>query len=106
MDVDRPEPQEVLAKKLACSLEVNVSLWLRLPHSSPSGSGCLSPEGNGLQPANSVPSFVLCVFLVVSHVRTFHVEAIPQSGLLAQVSSLRLPSGHSGQILGLVICGV
>ena len=27
--------------------------------------------------------------------------AIPQSGLLAQVSSLRLPSGHSGQILTL-----
>ena len=32
-------------------------------------------------------------------VRAFHVIAIPQSGLLAQVSSLRLPSGHSGQIL-------
>ena len=27
--------------------------------------------------------------------------AIPQSDLLAQVSSLRLPSGHSGQILTL-----
>ena len=27
--------------------------------------------------------------------------AIPQSGLLAQDSSLRLPSGHSGQILTL-----
>ena len=27
--------------------------------------------------------------------------AVPQSGLLAQVSSLRLPSGHSGQILTL-----
>ena len=27
--------------------------------------------------------------------------AIPQSGLLAQVTSLRLPSGHSGQILTL-----
>ena len=27
--------------------------------------------------------------------------AIPQSGLLAQVSSLRLPSGHSGQVLTL-----
>ena len=33
--------------------------------------------------------------------RTFHVVAIPQSGLLAQVSSLRLPSGHSGQVLTL-----
>ena len=46
-----------LAKKLACSLEVNVSLRLRLPPSGPSGSGCLSPDG--LQRANSVPSFVL-----------------------------------------------
>ena len=27
--------------------------------------------------------------------------AIPQSGLLAQVSSLRLPSGHSGPVLSL-----
>ena len=27
--------------------------------------------------------------------------AIPQSGLLAQVSSLRLPSGHSGLVLTL-----
>ena len=27
--------------------------------------------------------------------------AIPQSGLLAQVSSLRLPSGHSGPVLAL-----
>ena len=31
----------------------------------------------------------------------FRVAAIPQSGLLAQVSSLRLPSGHSGQLLTL-----
>ena len=33
--------------------------------------------------------------------RAFRVVAIPQSGLPAQVSSLRLPSGHSGQILTL-----
>ena len=37
-----------LAKKPACSLVDNVSLGMRL---SPSGSGCLSPEGDGLQPA-------------------------------------------------------
>ena len=30
-----------------------------------------------------------------------HMEAILQSGLLAQVSTLRLPSGHSGPILTL-----
>ena len=62
-DVDCPELQEVLAKKPACSLVDNVSLGLQLP---PSGSGCLSPEGDGLQPAGSVQSFVLCVGLAVS----------------------------------------
>ena len=77
----------------------NVSLGLRLPLSGPSGSGCLSPEGDGLQPANSVPSFVLCPVLVVSYVGAFCVVAIPQSGLLTQVSSLWLPSEHSGPIL-------
>ena len=70
-----------------------------MPPSDPSGSGCLSLERDGLQPANSVLSFVLCAVLAVSYVRAFHVLAIPQSGLLAQVSSLRLPSGHSGPCL-------
>ena len=55
VDVDRPEPQEVLAKNPAYSFIDNVSLGLRLP---PSSSGCLSPEGDGLQPAISVQSFV------------------------------------------------
>ena len=67
----------------------------------PSGSGCLSPERDGLQPARSVQSVVLCTGLAVSQVRAFHVVVIPQSGLLAQVSSLRLPSGHSGSVLAL-----
>ena len=62
-DVDCPELQEVLAKKPACSLVDNVSLGLQLP---PSGSGCLSPEGDDLQPVISVQSFVLCTGLVVS----------------------------------------
>ena len=95
-DVDRPESQEVLATKPACSLVDNAYLGPLLP---PSGSGCLSPEGDGVQPAYSVPSFVLCAVLVVSYVRAFHMAAIPQSGLLAQVSSLWLPLGHSGPIL-------
>ena len=34
-------------------------------------------------------------------VRTFPGIAVPQSGLLSQVSSLRLPLGHSGPILTL-----
>ena len=67
--------------------------------SGPSGSGCLSPEGDGLQPAISVPSFVLCAVLAVFDVRAFRVVAIPQSGMLAQVISLWLHSGHSGPIL-------
>ena len=62
----------------------------------PYGSGCLSPEGDGLQPAISVPSFVLCVVLAVSYVQAFCVVAVPQSGLLAQVSSLWLRAGLSG----------
>ena len=88
VDDDCPEPQEVLAKKPACGLVDNVSLGLRLPPSGPSGSGCLSPEGDDLQPANSVPSFVLCEVLAVSSVRAFCMVASPQSGLLAQVSLL------------------
>ena len=80
---------------LLASFVVNVSLGLLLPPSSPSGSGCLSLEGDGLQPPNSVLSFVLCVVLAVSYVRAFRMVAIPQPGLLAQVSSLWLHSGHS-----------
>ena len=67
-DGDCPAPLEVLAKKPACSLVGKVSLGLRLPLSSPYGSGCLSPAGDGLQLAISIPSFVLCAVLVVSYV--------------------------------------
>ena len=56
-------------------------------------------RGDGLQLAISVPSFVLCAVVAVSYVRAFHVVAIPQSGLLAQISSLWLHSGHSSPIL-------
>ena len=52
-----------LAKKPAYSFIDNVSLGLRL---SPSGSGCLSPEGDGLLPAISVQSFIPCAGLAVS----------------------------------------
>ena len=77
----------------------NVSLGLRLPPSSPYGSGCLSPEGDDLQPASSIPSFVLCTVLAVSYVRAFRVVAIPQSGLLAQVRLFWLRVGRSCPIL-------
>ena len=85
-----------LAEKLACSLVDDASLGPRFP---PSNSGCLSLERDGLPLAISVPSFVLCEVLAVSYVRAFHMVAIPQSGMLAQVSSLWLHSGHSGPIL-------
>ena len=65
----------------------------------PSSSGCLSREGEGLQLASSVQSFVLCPGLGCH--RALRVVAIPQSGLLAQVSSFRLRLEHSGQILTL-----
>ena len=54
---------------------------------------------DGQHPAISVPSFVLCVVLVVSYIRAFCMVAIPQSGLLAQVNSIWLHLGHSGPIL-------
>ena len=85
-DGDCPARPEVLEKKPACSLVGRVSPGLQLPLSSPYSSGCLSPAGDGLQPAFSIPSFVLCTVLAVSYVRAFHVVAMPQSGLLAQVS--------------------
>ena len=63
-NVDHPEPQEVLVSKEACLQFVdNVSLGPRLP---PSGSGCLSLDGDDLQLAISVQSLVLCAGLVVS----------------------------------------
>ena len=52
-----------------------------------------------MQLAISVPSFVLCAVLAVSYVRAFRMVAIPQSGMLAQVSLLWLHLGHSGPIL-------
>ena len=89
-DGDYPAPPKVLAKKPVCSLVSKVSPGLQLPLSSPYGSGCLSPVGDGLQPAFSILSFVLCSVLVVSYVRAFRAVAIPQSGLLAQVRSFWL----------------
>ena len=98
-DGDCPAPPEVLAKKPACSLVGRVSPGLQLPLSSPYGSGCLSPAADGLQPAISAPSFVLCAVLAVSYVRAFCVVAIPQSGLLAQFRSFWLRVGRSCPIL-------
>ena len=37
----------------------------------------------------------------MSQFRAFHQVAVPWSGLLSQVSSIRLPLGHSGLVLTL-----
>ena len=85
-DVDRPDPQEVLVSKEASFID-NVSLELRLP---PSGSGCLSPEGEGPQPAISVQFFAPCAGWRCPRLGpAFRMVDIPQSGLLAQIISLR-----------------
>ena len=92
MDDDCPEPQEVLAKKPACSLVDNASLGLQLP--LPALAAC---HRRGMVCSKLVPFSPLFWWCL----RAFLMVAVPQSGLLAQVSLLRLPSGHSGQILTL-----
>ena len=65
--------------------------------------GCLSLAGDGLvlsQLALLSPLFCEQAWQCL-RVRAFHRIAIPQSGLLLQVSSLGLPSGHSGLVLTL-----
>ena len=56
---------------------------------------CLSPVGDG--PVHSRLALLSPLFCE----RAFRGIAILQSGLLSQVSSLRLPSGHSGPVLTL-----
>ena len=76
-----------LAKKPAYSFIDRVSLGLQLP---PSGSGCLSPEGEGLQPLSLFsPLFCARAWRYLRLGLAFRVVDIPQSGLLAQIISLR-----------------
>ena len=57
----------------------------------------LPVTGGGWSAASCFCSaFVLCAVLAVSYVRAFGVVAIPQSGLLAQISSLWLRAGRLG----------
>ena len=87
-DIDRPEPQEVLVSKEACLQFCTYCLsgvaiarfWLWLP-----------VTGGGWSAASSLCS-VLCSVHGPGSLRlglAFHMVVIPQSGLLAQVSSLR-----------------
>ena len=87
----------------ACSLVEDSSLGSRLP---PSSSGCprLPVSGEGWaspQQASCAQSSVPWASLLMSLVRAFLGIAIPQSGKLSQVSSVRLPSGHVGLVLTL-----
>ena len=94
-----------LAKEPACRLVVNVLLGLLLPPSGPSGSGCLSLEGDGLQPANSLPSFVLCMVLAVSYVRAFCVVAIPTVWFASPRHVLSQAGENGHQIAKEIQCG-
>ena len=92
-----------LATKPACSLVDHASMGLWLPSSSP---GCPRMPVSGRrwasrQLASATYSSVLWAGLAVSYFRAFPGVAIPGSGLLSQVSSLRLPLGHSGPVLTL-----
>ena len=78
------------AKKPACSLVDNCPL--------PALAACHHRGVVCSHLALYSPLFCVWVWWCLG---AFRVVAIPQSGLLAQVSSLRLPSGHSGQILTL-----
>ena len=63
---------------------------------------CLSLAGDGpVRSPLALLSPLSCERAWVSWVRAFRGVAIPQSGLLSQASSLRLPSGHSGRVLTL-----
>ena len=92
-----------LATKPACSLVDDASLGLQLPLLALAAPTCLSPAGDGL--VRSWLALLSPLFCEQAwqclRVRAFHRIAIPQSGLLLQVSSLGLPSGHSGLVLTL-----
>ena len=110
------EPHSLVGDAVSgAKLALSFQLWL-----SPT---CLPASGGGwasLQPADSplvlAQSFVLWVGPAVPYLRLelfmgkfslsllfliffFSSLAIPQFGLLSHVSSLRLPSGHSGPVL-------
>ena len=60
---------------------------------------CLSLEGDGLVCSWLVLFSTLFCVQAWWCLRAFRMVAIPQSGLLAQASSFRLPSGRSGLVL-------
>ena len=117
--------QDLRKTWLATGSLLTVWWWMRLW-----SRDCLSPSGSGCRPPASLPlvggwvssqlagstlvfsqSFVLwvarqclrafCGKILSQSLSLFFSQAIPQFGLLSQVSSLRLSSGHSGPVLTL-----
>ena len=73
------------------SLVDNVSLGLRL---LPSGSGCLSPEGDGLQPASSVHFHALEKEMAIhSSVLAWRIPRMGEPGGLPSMGLRRV--GHN-----------
>ena len=85
-----------LAKKPACSLVDNASLGLRLP--LPALAAC---HWRGIVCSWLVLFSPLFCAWAWQCLRAFPMVVISQSGLLVQVSSLRVPLEHSGKILTL-----
>ena len=97
-DCDCPAPPEVLAKKPACSLVGKSLRGCDCP--TPALTALAACPWRGMVCSRLFPFRPLfCAWSWVSYVRAFHMVAIPQSGLLAQVSSFWLRVGHSCLIL-------
>ena len=109
MDVDHPKSLEVLVSYEAC-LQLgrgclSGAVIVRRAFLALAALACLSPVGDGAVHswlALISPLFCEWAWWCLRLGFFFFCRiAIPQSGLLSQVSSLRLPSGHSGLVLTL-----
>ena len=92
---------------LSLGLSLSLSFWLWLVPACllASGGGWASPQ-RASSPLVFVQSFVLWAGRQYLRLEFFPGKfslslAIPQFGLLSHISSLRLPSGHSGLVLTL-----
>ena len=104
MDVNRPKSQEVLVSNEVC-LQFGIGylsgaviapfrLWLPLP-------ACLQQGDGTVRSRLALLSTLFCerAWWWLGLFEGSQDSDIPQSGLLSQASSLRLPSGHSGLVL-------
>ena len=105
-DVDYQESQEVLvSNKVRLQFGIGcLSGGCDCPLLALAALACLSPVVDG--PVHSQPALLSPLFYerVPDGGQDFSQDlgiTIPQSWLLSQASSFRLPSGHSGQVLSL-----